>query len=234
MHKGFCLILLAFLSLPTAHAEDAYSVKYSHENQAFEALYKHPEPGSLSPAVIYIHGAIVERGYKEIARQGYDVRDFLHALTDSGYAAIVPLRGTATDAEALLGIQGALDFLKDQSDIETDKIAIMGFSKGGRLALESLDKNYYQAAVIMSPGISGFSENLSDLPPLLLTAGQRDPASIVKAVESFCDNIAEFKNPVECRTDYPGNHQWFWKVRPDHWQDVETFLGRHLTSKEEN
>jgi len=222
----FALTFIALFISSYAHADN--HLTYPFADSEFEALYLRPQSEKPAPAVIYVHGAIVERGYLEVAKQGYDVRDFLHAINDLGYAAMVPLRGSVTDTEAVKGIQGALHFLQEQNEVDRDNIAIIGFSKGGRLALEALKEGSYKAAVIMSPGISGVPENLPPSLPLFLTAGRNDPAGIRAAVQAFCAEDSLARDKSKCEVNYPGDHQWFWQVRAEHWQDVEQFLARHL------
>ena len=48
-------------------------------------------------------------------------------------------------------------------------------------------------------------------------------------VEKFLiPNLTKTNPQFRHRTDYPGGHNWFWKVRDEYWKDVAAFLKEHL------
>lgn len=135
-------------------------------------------------------------------------------------------------------VLGAFSFLQVRNDIDKNRIAMAGFSKGGTitflLAAEGLD---IKAAVLISPPSGGVDNDtaINRLKaikiPVFLTLGNRDDE---QPVLEFCNNILipvlKETNPLfEYKTGYRGGHKWFWKARPEHMKDVIRFLQKYLS-----
>ena len=211
-----------------------------------DALYRHPSPAAMLPAVVYNHGAIIEStGYEEGAAQGYDVDEFVAAIADAGFVALAPIRPPTT-LETNDVTPVAIAYLDRLENVDHDRIYVIGFSKGGLLSLHGVvqaDSARPTALVLMSPalGSSWNSEEEMDTYlssvdidlsvidfPVFITLGDEDS-------EAFVNNVTNYLIPrletlgvdVEYQLDYPGDHQSFWVVRDDHFPDVIDFFNRH-------
>lgn len=232
---AFCLIILndksGFCSLPEVQT---VNMKDPQTGQTFQALFAHPRPGERSlPAVIYLHGKIVEAvGVEKAKLLGYDLGSFVTALSEAGYAAIAPIRPANTSFPALS--RATLDYLRQRTDIYGNLIALIGFSKGGAYALESSYRiPSLKAVVAMSPAMSDppfTDEEIGRIRvPLLIILGKKElKGDLGRKVQSAVDLLNAFGKRVEYLNDYDGDHQWFWKVRTEYWKDVLAFIDKHM------
>ncbi|MBI4399259.1 dienelactone hydrolase family protein [Candidatus Micrarchaeota archaeon] len=205
------------------------------------ALYFHPHPGKRLPAVIYNHGVFVEQyGYEQAAAQGYDVKDFVQALGDGGYAALAPIRPESND---LSSVDSAFDFLKDQKDVDGEKIIMIGFSKGGVFTLKKAIENPpgLKGIVLLAPAIAGdeiatelFSGLNNVTVPVYVGLGKNEPnKAIVENVNKLIPQLKNLGKDVRYKTDYPGDHKWFYEVRPEYWDDVRSFIAEMFNEAEQ-
>ncbi len=209
------------------------------EVRALIALPRGPGP---HPAVIYNHGAIVRRaGYKEAAAEGYDTAGYVQALADSGYIGLAPIRENLASANRLAAITGgveivraALDYLRRRDDVDASRVGAIGFSEGGHVTLRSAVKVAgFKAVVLMSPAAFGGSTGEPFLKrltmPVMLTLGADDLPFVRKmAAEKMIPTMRRLGKTFVAKTDYPGDHRWFWKVRAKHFADVTAFLDKYL------
>jgi dienelactone hydrolase len=221
------LILVAFPALAVAFETEVFT--HNWNGGKHRVILDIPKSESSLPAVIYVHGAIVEHGYLEAARKGYDISGFVRALSQAGFASIAPLRTTSSEEDAVMSIKAALDFLSQHPRVDDKRISLLGFSKGARHVQDFLrsqvKEEHLSSVVLMSPAVS--EVNLSKfMGPAFVSAGLEDPEGIRKAVERLCQQQLP---AVECRL-YPGDHQWFWQVRPEYWNDVIQFLTKKHAS----
>jgi hypothetical protein len=179
-------------------------------------------------AAIYSYGAIVERiGYQAAAKKGYDIAPFCRALAQSGLLALIPLRTPSQDPLAV--VQAAHSYLLNRG-FAPEKIALLGFSKGGGITLRAAAKHRLPGSVVlMSPALYG--DYISDFKVLtgnvLLTLGEKDPENIQSRVRKDLVPLCEKRQDrCDSRLKYPGNHQWFWSVRKEYWVDIASFLDR--------
>ncbi|MFC1852682.1 dienelactone hydrolase family protein [candidate division CSSED10-310 bacterium] len=192
------------------------------------------------PVVIYNHGLIVQKkGYQGAKKAGYDVADFVRELARNGFIGLAPLR---PDRPLPLNdiMAAALKSLPDQTQANRSKIGLIGFSYGGLLTLRAaLTFTNLGAVVLMSPALTGqrndpglkeIYDHLDKLTvPVMVTLGVSDPPRIKNHVQQILiPHLQKQIKGLELKVDYPGNHAWFWQVRPEYWPDIIAFLGRHL------
>jgi dienelactone hydrolase len=153
-----------------------------------------------SPAVVLLHGCngnwlrLDERWGRLIASWGYvtlTVDSFgPRGLKDTcGNGAPVPL---AYDAHR------ALNYLARQPSVDANRVAAVGFSQGGWLALASVERgpieqiasNKFRAAIAFYPHCLGFKDNMTV--PVLVLIGELDDWA----------PAGECRNMVEGRDDY--------------------------------
>ncbi len=242
-----CLIGV-FAAQPVAAETTTIRIQVgSDEVEALIALPKGPGPHA---AIIYNHGMIVRvKGNDLASSRGYDTAGYVTALADAGYIGLAPIRDHLAAADFSKAINGgvqtvaaAIDYLKNRSDVDASRIGIIGFSEGGLVTLWSaIGNSDLKAVVLMSPATMNAAgdkrlEAALQKPllqrldmPVMLTVGSDDIGSIrTVTAEQLIPMMKNLGKPLTYRTDYPGDHKWFWKVRPNHFPDVKKFLSQHL------
>lgn len=143
--------------------------------------------------------------------------------------------------QGIASLQAAVDFLKAHPTAN-GKVGTVGFSEGGLVsvwtAMEGLD---VQAIVLMSPATYKQARRLSlknavgsgglggIKAPVMVTLGRNDNPPILGLVKrKLIPALKEAGVAVATKLDYPGDHSWFWKVRPEHFSDVQAFLDKQL------
>jgi dienelactone hydrolase len=234
MSPGFlrnCLIAFALALAPAAAAQqeepDAPD-KRALETVHFASLdektnltaYLGRHPGDAPrPAVVLMHGcsgllndkgrifvnyrawmrALFAKGYDVLTVDSASSRGFGQTCTD-GPDRITMYRDRPGDAYA------ALAYLQAQPAVAADRIALMGWSQGGGIALLSINdrsigrppglKRDFKAAVAFYPGAC--SERLQ----LLVLFGAADTWTLLEPCEEFITAAKARGNPVELKS-YP-------------------------------
>jgi len=220
--------------------------------------------GSKRPAVIFNHGTGVRHyGHKgAIAKGNMDVTKYVRALNEMGYTAIAPIRkhnknfayvsrgspvGSNADWTEVVeeGMQvsaSARAFLGTRSEVDSGRIAIMGFSEGGNVTLWSAtSQKNFRAVVLLSPATidvtkkyalkkAATKSNLKNITvPVFVGVGRSDHKSIRKVLERrLIPNLQKLGVELDHHPDYPGGHDWFYRPRDALKKDVKAFLARHL------
>jgi dienelactone hydrolase len=149
-----------------------------------------PNRAGNSPAVVLLHSCkgdfrrIDERWGRLIASWGY-----VTLAVDSS------LKSTCSNAAAELAFDAyrALDYLVQQSSVDPARVAALGFSQGGWLALSSVERgptehfstNKFQAAIGFYPPCHLLGGNMTV--PSLILVGERDDW----AVANDCRKLVE-------------------------------------------
>ncbi len=149
---------------------------------------------------------------------------------------------TCTEAikEGLRVIKSAIQFLKEQPNVADERIGIIGFGEGGLITLWSVfDYKDLKAIVLMSPSNAGKSPQFNFkeavkrteaiTSPVFITLGDSDKRKIIKnCTNLLIPEMKELNKDIEYKIDYIGPHQWFKKVRDEYWNDIISFLNKHL------
>ena len=240
-----CLIAFALALAPAAVAQQAEPDKRALETVHFASLdgktnliaYLGRHPGNaLRPAVVLMHGCsgllndngrilpLYRAWMRALFAKGYDVltvgsaasRGFGQTCTE-GPDRVTMYRDRPGDAYA------ALAYLQAQPQVRPDRIALMGWSQGGGIALLSInDKSIgrpaelardFKAAVAFYPGAC--SDRLQSKPftevepqgwatqiPLLVLFGAADTWTLLEPCEAFITAAKARGNPVELKS-YP-------------------------------
>jgi dienelactone hydrolase len=165
-----------------------------------QGYLRQPAGVEPSPAVVLLHSCngdwrrLDERWGRRIASWGYV------ALTvDSfGPRGIKNTCGSGAPVELALDAYRALNFLVRQPFVDPTRVAVLGFSQGGWLALTSVERgvteqnapNKFRAAVAFYPHCLGFKDNMTV--PTLILIGERDDWTLA----------TECRNMVDGRDDY--------------------------------
>jgi dienelactone hydrolase len=150
--------------------------------QPLQGYLREPASAGPSPAVVLLHGCkgnwkrLDERWGKRIAAWGYvtlTVDSFGPRGIDNTCTSSAPL-DIAFDAYR------ALDYLAQQSFVDAGRVAALGFSQGGWLALTSVERGVveknshhkFRAAVAFYPPCLDFKDNMTV--PTLIMVGELD------------------------------------------------------------
>ncbi|MGH7829036.1 MAG: dienelactone hydrolase family protein [Candidatus Binatia bacterium] len=164
-------------------------------------------------------------------------------MASDGFLAFVPIRDRLDFPETVSSNQNqlsrAIDYLKGVPDVDPNRIALMGHSRGGLLTLMvGIERKDLKALVMTAPAdiLPYFPQSVArvaslDIPVLLLVEISDEHGSV--GVVNLLDD-AFSKNGKEVRTiryDQGGGHylfstrtgyDWYW------WDDLRTFLREKL------
>lgn len=164
-------------------------------SRALQGLLRLPVRTGTSPAVVLLHSCngnwrrLDERWGRVMASWGYVTLTVDSSLNSNCRNAAIEL---AQDAYR------ALNFLVRHPAVDPDRIAALGFSQGGWLALSSVERgsiertatNKFRAAIAFYPPCRQFKDNMTV--PTLILVGELDDWSTAR----------ECRNLVEGRDDY--------------------------------
>lgn len=194
-------------------------------------------PGPF-PGVLFNHG-----GVGTII--GGAPRETCEALADAGYAAFSPMRRqTRSVAGHPDDVRAGLDYLLGLPFVDRDRVAMIGFSRGGALTFMAAAAGApVRAAVIMAsaapPPQSGFS--LTDASkikvPVLLLVAENDTGSrktmgqdTLAGMRAMAAALTGSGNPPKLIVYPPygdDGHDMFFEIGP-YWTDVLAFLRERL------
>ena len=190
------------------------------------------------PVVIYNHGGLGQM-------VGGDPLGTCEALAKAGFVGFSPMRRKTVPMKGHpQDVMAALEFVKDQSFVNSKKIGMMGFSRGALLTyMVSTRSSDLKAVVVMAPApargmLNKFLPKASSVtaPTLVLVsendtaANSREGKDHVKLSEMVTSALQEAGKDVRLiiYPPYKGNgHELFYKVR-DYWTDVKGFFRKHL------
>jgi dienelactone hydrolase len=150
--------------------------------QPLQGLLRRPTGPGPFPAVVLLHSCngnwqkLDERWGRQIVLWGY-----VTLTVDSfGPRGIDETCGNGTPAEMAFDAYRALDYLVRQHAVDPDRVAVLGFSQGGWLALSSVEEgaveqsshNKFRAAVAFYPNCRTIRGNLTV--PALIMIGELD------------------------------------------------------------
>ncbi len=185
---------------------------------------------------------------KAIATDGYvaiaPIRNFLanSAIMQRGRPGGDTAAWTEVVERGVRIVNGATAYLAGLPNVDPDRIAAIGFSEGGNVTLwAAMDNRHLRAVVLLAPAaLTGMKYSLRDAAqedrlatisaPVFLAVGAQDAEPIRQPLaRMFIPNMEKLaKTTFRSRTDYPGGHDWFYRVRDPYWNDVRAFLQEHL------
>ena len=163
--------------------------------QPLQGYLRQPSGAGPSPAVVLLHscngnwGRLDERWGKRIASWGY-----VTLTVDSfGPRGIKDTCNSGAPVELALDAYRALSFLVQQPFVDPDRVAVLGFSQGGWLALLSVERGpierasevKFRAAVAFYPPCGGF-KGIMTVPTLILI-GERDDWTLAESCRNMVD-----------------------------------------------
>ncbi len=187
------------------------------------------------PGVAYNHGGLGDQ-------IGGDLEGTCRGLAEAGYVAYskkrrdtIPLDGHLDDVRA------GVDALVASQGVDTNRLAIVGFSRGGLLSLQAALEwpSEWNAVVLMAPapGNNSMDLTLQDVSalaaPVLIQVSendlfQADHVQIVEDVKAALDAAGkEYTSHLYSPYGDDG-HELFWEVQDPYWSDLLDFLAEHL------
>ena len=205
-----------------------------------------PSGNGPFPSILYNHGGLG-------GNIGGDLRATAIALAEGGYLARAELREpTVSISGHLQEVETALDDLISNSKCDTSRVGIIGFSRGGLLALQAGKSQADKIKVIISMApaqANGQLDNtladvsLFDDPILILVAEndliQDDHVQLAQmAYDSLNNNGKNVTQIIYPYYDSNGDglentppddgHELFWEVQDPYWTDLINFLNDNL------
>ena len=195
-----------------------------------------PEGNGPFSAVLFLHGG---RG----GIVGGDPQQSAQALAHAGYVALAPLRLQRRSLrEELEQTRAALSYLHTMAKIDRDRLAVVGFSRGGLLALMvAVGSDDLEAAVLMAPAAGrgalerALAVATAETPATLIQVAKNDTVQADHvAIARLTERQLERAGTAARLILYPPfgreGHSLFFKVRTAYWDDLLVFLERHLGS----
>lgn len=211
----------------------AEEVVYYSDGLALKGTLCKPKGEGPFPVVLYHHG-----GFGDFI--GGAPRETCAALAGAGFIGFAPIRRKDLSMEGNLDdVLAAVEFAKHLPEADPQRIGMIGFSRGGLLALMAAGQGTgFKAIVLMAPApgrghLEAFlpSARTISAPVLLMVAendkGQADHVAIARRIKEALEAAGrEVKFLL-----YPpyGNdgHRMFFEVGA-YWKDVEDFLKKNL------
>lgn len=210
-------------------------VVYSRSEFNLSGLLCKPKGSGPWPAVMFNHGGLG----KTI---GGAPKKTCAALAQAGYVGFSPIRRPTRPLYGHLDdVRAALDYIKSQDFVYGNRIAMMGFSRGGMLTYQTaILREDLKAVIIMAMAVNRFIDlNTSNSisAPVLLLVAKNDTGSHRTRGRNTLEGMRDLNRALNFARkktqliEYPpyGNdgHLLFFSI--DHyWKDILLFLETHL------
>ena len=205
----------------------------AQEDGSFVCL---PTGSGPFPGVLYNHGGL---GMKV----GGDLEGTCRALAESGYVGLSTQR-RLTDSPAIVGhlddVLEGLDSLLALPQVDAERVAVLGFSRGGLLALQAAVErpDLLAAVVLMAPASANgqLTQTLARTDtmtaPVLVLVSENDlfQDDHVALAQEVVDALKERGKTVTQIVYGPfgeDGHERFFTVG-DYWQDIVDFISPEL------
>ncbi len=192
-----------------------------------------PGEGQALPGALYNHGGLG-------TAIGGDLEGTCRALGQAGYVGHSEKRRETTSLEGHLDdVFSGLETLHSQAAVDPDRLSILGFSRGGLLALQAAIKRpeAFEAIVLMAPAPGGDDELALDeamaqveaiQAPVLVLVAENDihQADHVTLAQDLVAALEAAEKDVDFILYPPfgdDGHELFFTVG-EYWPDVVAFL----------
>ena len=202
---SFAALLIAGAGACLAAAPESVATVVEFETpiaskQPLQGLLRQTSGTGPSPAVVLLHGCngnwrrLDQRWGKQIASWGY-----VTLTVDSfGPRGLTDTCDNGAPVDLAFDAYRALSFLAQQPFVDAARVAAVGFSQGGWLALSSVERgiieqassNKFRAVVAFYPPCRGFRDNMT-VPTLILT-GELDDWSPADECRKMLDGLDDW------------------------------------------
>jgi len=207
-------VLLAFFR--SANAQEPQRLSGPDVSPAVWGVLELPRAPGPHPAVVVLHGSFGWRPvYAEIAR----------VLADSGFVALAINYFAETGRDTLpeqrlqllprwhAAIRSAVDYLRAQPFVDSNRLGVVGFSRGAFLAVSLASSMPGVKAVVdyfggIDTSAKSLKDQLRDFPPLLILHGDADTLVPVSRAYQLKEAVIAHGGEVEMHI-YAGAHHAF-------------------------
>ena len=192
-----------------------------------------PRGNGPFPAVVYNHGGLGNL-------IGGAPEETAHALAEAGFVGFSPIRRPTVSMRGHLGdVMAAIDYVKQLDYVDENRIALIGFSRGGLLAfMAGARRTDLEAVVVMAAAPGGRDPNLLpsqaqyvSAPVLLLVAEndttQANHVELMRRTERALQEAGKSARMIVYPPYGTDGHRMFFEVGA-YWSDVVTFLRERL------
>lgn len=232
-------VLLIFMVVSLGYSwQECFSEEYSEvvfpsgELRLKGHLCK-PDGAGPFPAVVYHHG-----GFGEVI--GGAPEETCRALAKVGFVGFSPIRRKEISLDGnLQDALAAMDHVKELSFVDQNRLGILGFSRGGLLALIAATRRSDLKAVVLmapAPGRGHLGRVLSEVgkvstPVIIMVSEndtvQADHVGLAYQVKGALESAGKPVQFILYPTYQRDGHRMFFEVGA-YWKDVESFLQEHL------
>ncbi len=242
--------LCFFLTLTLVGCSSVRDEVFILKKKDYQALICTPKEVSFPlPMIIFHHGMVVDlHGVKEARRRGYELTSFCKVLAKDGYIAFLPIRSALDPLEKQIRfIHKTFAHAKQIKNVDTGKIALIGFSRGALLTLmaagDGLDAKAF-SLLAPAPGPTNellrYSRKAGRIrAPIQILVVSEDHPNILTGSKLLAQSLNRFQETVDyrmlkldkikCRPDMrpPCAHRTFYRVGP-YWSIIRRFLIKHV------
>ena len=199
-----------------------------------------PEGAGSFPAVVLLHGCFGIRPYQDrwaakLAQWGYVALqvDSFGPLGIEETCHVAPILGA--ESSNFVDAHGALLYLRDQTFVDKDRVAVMGWGHSAVLRAvyrDGEERNYdekFRAAIALYPNCRHLSSG-DFYVPIMLHIGANDDYTLAKICERIAAASEPLPNPIELRI-HPNTYHGFDDAdlgQPRYYENVLNFYSTTL------
>jgi len=235
---------LVFLGGCAGPQRRSFPVKLGERTDERSALVCAPEGQGPFAAVVFNHGSIVDGlGWPDAMQRGYRLDKVCDKLAAEGYFVFAPIREKDPRGRGFMSYEDtyreivlqAIDHVKNLPEVDSTRVALVGFSMGGLVSFKvALERNDLRAVALLAPafgwGLLAEAANDADRlsAPLLVMVEESDAPHILRGVALIEDATRTHGKSLRLvRYNRGGGHRLFWDVGY-WWEDLAAFLRDHL------
>jgi dienelactone hydrolase len=225
----------------------SFPVKLGERADERSALVCAPKGEGPFPAVVFNHGSIVDGwGWPEASQRGYRLDKVCEKLAAEGYFVFAPIREKYPRGKRFMSYEEtyreivlqAIDHVKTLHQVDSTRVALVGFSMGGLVSLKvALERRDLRAVALLAPafGHGLLAETATDIDglsaPMLVMVEESDAPHILQGVAAIENGARAQGKPVRVvRYNRGGGHELFYDVGY-WWKDLASFLHEHLDKR---
>lgn len=221
----------AILCLPAGPQKDLPAVVYLHGGVAYEPLPEEYLPEGEEAMHYTFHEKLAERGLVVLSilyysrtppPEGAEIPNTFIGVDDMERIRAWPIW--------ISTIEDGLSYMQTRSEVDPERISLVGYSQGGSLALAlDQDINNFAALVLISGYYSTQWDNFTagDTPTLILQAEQDDVVAMSEAL-MIKDSLEERGVEHEFVVIQGAPHNWYGQASQEGFDAVVDFLESYI------
>lgn len=189
-------------------------------------------------------GVIYNRGGKE-GQIGGAPEETCQALAKTGFVGFSPIRREELSIDGnLQDVLAATQYIRDLDYIDKNRLAMIGFSRGGLLAMMAANQlSNVKVLIVMAPAPpqDGDLDRLiaNIIQPVFILVAENDTPSKLNGYQNLVQLTKQIDQALQAAGQsskliiyppyQPTGHLMFFQIG-DYWADVEQFLKQHLVN----